>query len=81
MTTKSLAYNIDIMRTVKKTNQLKTNVIAARCNAKFKQDVVRKCNQTGLSSESEAVIGLLKAWLTGEVEYKDYRFVAKQTDA
>ena len=66
------------MRETKKTNQLKTNVIAARCNSKFKKAVVKKCNSVGLASESGAVIGLLQAWLTDEIEYKDYRFVAKE---
>ena len=61
----------------RKANQLKTNVIAARCDAKFKKAVIRQCNNAGLASETAAVIGLLQAWLAGEVVYKNYRFVAK----
>jgi len=64
------------MRKIKKPNQLKTNVIAARCSQEFKKAVIKQCYDNGLASESEAVIGLLKAWITGEVEFKDYRFVA-----
>ena len=66
------------MRKVKKTNQLKDNVLAARCHEQFKKDVTKKYKRDGVVSESEMLIALCKAYLQGELVYRDYRFVAKE---
>lgn len=65
----------------KKTNQLKDNVIAIRCNSKLKESVaklVKKHHIDGLGSESAAGRKLYEAWVDGRIVYKNRRFEAKE---
>lgn len=63
-----------IMRSMRQQKPKKTRIINMRADQRLKQAVAEKCDLNELSM-SGAITGLLKAWLSGEVEYNGYQFV------
>ena len=49
-----------------------------RISETLRADITRQNNIDEIGSESEMLIGLCKAYLQGEVVYKNYQFVAKE---